>query len=298
MTLTKCHYVACRISALATLAIAGLLAGGCASELTLPTYLLPLPAETIDELKERNLRIEQPLFIRIFKEESELEVWKLGDDGRYLHFRTYPICTWSGALGPKLVEGDKQSPEGFYVVPRERMNPHSKYHLAFNLGFPNEYDRSHGRTGTALMVHGKCTSAGCYAITDPYIEEVYALAREAFIGGQDTIPVHVFPFRMTQANLARHAASSNMPFWSMLKPGYEAFERTRVVPTIAVCGRRYVVNPIWRSTATRPLDATKACPPHDLAPVEAGPAEPTATQATTGRVLAGRRLRTQVAGQQ
>lgn len=278
------------LTALATLI------GGCAAQVSLPTHLLPLPAETLAELKDRKLRIEQRLFIRILKEESELEVWKLGEDGRYQHFRTYPICTWSGGLGPKFAEGDKQSPEGFYFVPREQMNPHSKYHLAFNLGFPNEYDRSHGRTGSALMVHGKCTSAGCYAITDPYIEEVYALAREAFIGGQDTIPVHIFPFRMTEPNLARHSTSSHMPFWSMLKPAYDAFERTRLVPTIAICERRYVVNPVWRTPLARTLDATKACPPHEIFAATAT-GEPLAAQAATGRVLSGRRLRTLVAAQ-
>jgi murein L,D-transpeptidase YafK len=247
---------------------------------------------TVAEMQERKLRVERPLFIRVFKEESELEVWKLADDGRYQHFRTYPICTWSGALGPKLFEGDKQSPEGFYLVSRDRMNPHSKFHLAFNLGFPNAYDSSHGRTGTALMVHGKCSSAGCYAITDAYVEEVYALAREAFIGGQESIPVHIFPFRMTADNIARHKASPHMLFWTMLLAGYDAFERTQTVPTIAVCDRRYVVNPIWRAPLTKPLDSTQRCPAYETS--EAPSAAPLALH---GRVLPGRRLRSQVGAQ-
>lgn len=274
---------------------AGLLLAGCASQLALPRHLLPLPRDTLDDLSNRRLRLERPIFIRIFKEESELEVWKLQDDGRYQHFRTYPICTWSGELGPKILEGDKQSPEGFYAVTRQHMNPNSQFHLSFDLGFPNAFDRSRGRTGKALMVHGKCSSAGCYAITDTYVEEVYALAREAFIGGQDSIPVHVFPFRMTNANLLRHASSEHVPFWSMLKLGYDAFEQAHVVPTIVVCGRQYIVNPIWHAPLTRPPDPIRPCPAHDqdsaaqIADTFAQKPQP------VGRVLPGRRMRTRLA---
>ena len=129
-----------------------------------------------------------PIFVRIFKEESELEVWKQRDDGRFYHFKTYPICNWSGDLGPKVQQGDKQAPEGFYTVAKYQMNPNSQFHIAFNLGYPNAYDQAHSRTGDFLMVHGKCSSAGCYAMTDALIEEIYALARESFSGGQETLP--------------------------------------------------------------------------------------------------------------
>ena len=272
------------------MAAAAVLAG-CASQLSLPAHLLQLPKDALDDLASRRLRLDQPIFIRIFKEDSELEVWKRHDDGRYQHFRTYPICTWSGDLGPKIVEGDKQSPEGFYGVTPQQMNPHSNFHLSFNLGFPNEFDRSHGRTGTALMVHGKCSSAGCYAITDPYVEEVYALAREAFIGGQDSIPVHIFPFRMTPYNLARNASSEHQPFWRMLKDGYDAFESTRQVPTVVVCGRRYVTNPVWRSPLTGRLDANRACPHYERDQVVLVAGNAVTQPSPPGRVLPGRRLR-------
>jgi murein L,D-transpeptidase YafK len=264
----------------------------CASQITLPSHLLPLRSDAIEELVSRRLRLEQPIFIRIFKEDSELEVWKQQDDGRYQHFRTYPICTWSGDLGPKIVEGDRQSPEGFYGVTAKHMNPHSKFHLSFNLGFPNEFDRSHGRTGTALMVHGKCTSAGCYAITDLYVEEVYALAREAFIGGQDNIPVHIFPFRMTPHNLTRHASSEHQPFWHMLKEGYDAFEATKQLPTVVVCGRRYVVNPIWRSPLAATLDASRPCPPHERDRGTLVAVDWATKSSPLGRILPGRKQRT------
>ena len=180
--------------------------------------------------------------MRIFKRESELEIWKQRGDGRFHHFKTYPICMWSGDLGPKRKQGDKQAPEGFYSVNRHMMNPDSKFHLAFNLGYPNAYDRAHGRTGDFLMVHGDCSSAGCYAMTDVQMEEIYALAREAFIGGQAAFEVHAFPFRMTDENMALHREDPNFAFWEMLKPAYDLFELNRVPPTIAVCERRYVVN--------------------------------------------------------
>ncbi len=208
-------------------------------------------------LGKKGMNPYSPIFVRIFKEESELEVWKQRKDGRFYHFKTYPICTWSGKLGPKHKQGDKQAPEGFYTVNRHQMNPKSSFHLAFNLGYPNSYDRAHGRTGNFLMVHGKCTSAGCYAMTDPLMEEIYALAREAFIGGQQKFHVHAFPFRMTEANMARHQKSKNYRFWKTLKQGYDYFELTRMPPKVAVCNRRYHVNVDWRGSRPHP---NGACP--------------------------------------
>ena len=211
-------------------------------------------------LGKRGMDQQAPIFIRIFKEESELELWKLRDDGRYYHFKTYPICNWSGDLGPKLQEGDKQAPEGFYSITREQMNPDSKYHLAMNLGYPNAYDRSRRRTGQFLMIHGKCKSAGCYAMTDALIEEIYAIARESFLGGHDSFQVHAFPFRMTRENMARHAGHEAFPFWKTLKEGYDYFELTHQLPTVAVCNRGYVVNVAMRSGDPSQLDPQAACP--------------------------------------
>lgn len=214
---------------------------GCA-KVELAPHLLPLSNDTMMMLGKKGMASSSPIFIRIFKEDSELEVWKQREDGRFYHFKTYPICNWSGELGPKLLYGDRQAPEGFYSISRTQLNPNSQFHLAFNLGYPNAYDKSHKRTGDALMVHGKCKSAGCYAMTDALIEEIYALAREAFIGGQETFAVHAFPFRMTDANMARYKSSPHYRFWSMLKEGYDHFEQTRLVPNVAVCERRYIVN--------------------------------------------------------
>jgi murein L,D-transpeptidase YafK len=251
------HKRACR--ALAAMALACTLAS-CAGQVDIAPHLRPLPKDTMMLLGKKGMDAHAPVFIRIFKEESELEVWKQRDDGRYYHFKTYPICNWSGELGPKLKHGDRQAPEGFYTVTREQMNPDSKYHLAMNLGYPNPYDRAHRRTGDFLMIHGKCKSAGCYAMTDALIEEIYAMARESFIGGQDSFQVHAFPFRMSEENMARNARHEAYPFWKTMKEGYDYFELTRQLPTVAVCNRRYVVNVAMRGGDPARLDPEGACP--------------------------------------
>jgi len=204
-------------------------------------YWPPHRAVTVDEeLAARGLARGVPVYLRIFKEEHELELWVSGENG-YSLLRTYPICAWSGTLGPKLQEGDGQSPEGFYRVRRRDLNPNSQFHLSFNLGFPNAYDRAHGRTGSYLMVHGNCVSIGCYAMTDEVIETIYGVVEAALKSGQGHVPVHVFPFRMTQANLDRHAGSQWFAFWLNLKQGYDAFEAERLPPKVRVQGKTYRV---------------------------------------------------------
>jgi murein L,D-transpeptidase YafK len=196
----------------------------------------PLPLS--QKLEEKGLKRGQPVFVRIMKESSELELWmNRGDQWVMLH--TYPVCRWSGALGPKLKEGDGQSPEGFYAVTRRALNPNSSYHLSFNLGFPNAYDTALGRTGSFLMVHGDCLSIGCYAMTDTGIEDIYGLVESALKAGQQAVPVHVFSFRMTEANMARHKGHRWADYWGNLKEGWDLFEQKREPPVAAVCGRRY-----------------------------------------------------------
>jgi murein L,D-transpeptidase YafK len=261
-----------RAAAISAAVASALLIAACANAPTIPPAEQPLTKQTLDLLGKKGMDPGAPLFVRIFKEDSELEVWKARDDGRYYHFKTYPICNWSGDLGPKQKQGDKQAPEGFYNVSAGQMNPHSQFHLAFNLGYPNAFDRSHGRTGDFLMVHGKCKSAGCYAMTDALIEEIYALARESFKAGQTSIPVHAYPFRMTTANLVRHKKHPAMPFWQSLKPGYDHFETHRVPPSVAVCERRYVVNVKYNGS----VDPAGACPAFErplLEPFVPKPAE-------------------------
>ncbi|MDX2265134.1 MAG: murein L,D-transpeptidase family protein [Hyphomicrobiales bacterium] len=218
-----------------------------------------LPAEAQALLAKKGMTEQAAIFVRIFKEENELEIWKQMADGRYAHFKTYPICKWSGELGPKIKQGDKQAPEGFYTVRPGQMNPNSQLHLAFNLGYPNDFDRAHGRDGSALMVHGKCKSAGCFAMTDALIEEIYILAREAFKGGQTAFHVNAFPFRMTEENMKRYASSEWIDFWRQLKVGYDSFEFFRVPPKVAVCSKQYLVNVSFMGHEARP-DPKAPCP--------------------------------------
>jgi murein L,D-transpeptidase YafK len=246
--------------AVPALAVAAAVAS-CANnvEIVAP-HLRPLPKDAMMLLGKKGMDAQAPIFIRVFKEESELEVWKQRDDGRYYHFKTYPICNWSGDLGPKVKQGDRQAPEGFYTVTREHMYPDSKVHLAMHLGYPIAFDRSQRRTGEFLMIHGKCKSAGCYAMTDALIEEIYGMARESFIGGHDTFQVHAFPFRMSDENMVRYARHEAYPFWKTLKEGYDYFELSRQLPTVAVCNRRYVVNVAVRGGDPGRLDPEAACP--------------------------------------
>jgi len=203
--------------------------------------LQPLPEPAKAELAVRGLKLGAPLYVRVFKAESEMEVWLGRSDGEYTLFRTYPICNWSGDLGPKTREGDKQAPEGFYMVAARQMNPKSRNYLAFNIGYPNAYDRAHGYTGSALMVHGGCRSAGCFAITDAAIKELFVLAREAFTAGQREFPVHAFPFRMTEENMAIREGNRWHPFWENMKQGYDVFEISHRPPVVGVRDQRYVV---------------------------------------------------------
>ena len=192
------------------------------------------------ELQKLGLTNGSPVFIRIFKEPAKLELW-MEKGPKYRLFRTYEICKFSGGLGPKLKEGDGQAPEGCYSVAARQMNPNSSYHLSFNLGFPNAYDRHHRRTGSALMVHGKCASIGCYAMGDEAIEEIWTLCARALEKGQGSFPVHCFPFPLTASNLKRQEANAWIEFWKELEPVYSMFEKTRVPPRVIVRQGKYEV---------------------------------------------------------
>jgi murein L,D-transpeptidase YafK len=253
-----------RLGIMAVAALSCALVAACSggSGDIVPAGMRPIPKEAQQLLAKKGMSAWSPMLVRIYKEESELEVWKQRDDGRFHHFKTYPICNWSGELGPKLKQGDKQAPEGFYTVSAGQMNPNSQFYLAFNLGFPNTFDKSHGRTGANLMVHGDCRSSGCYAMTDALVEEIYAIARESLVGGnQQFFQVHAFPFRMTDENMKRHAKHKWMPFWRSLKDGYDDFEASRKPLNIAVCEKRYLVNVDFSGHAA-PSNPASACPPY------------------------------------
>ncbi len=194
-----------------------------------------------ERLAERGLVKGRAIYIRVFKQESELELWMQNSGGTFTLLATYPVCHWTGTIGPKLKEGDKQSPEGFYSVGAPQTRLVGRWRRAFNLGFPNLHDQLLNRTGSYILIHGGCSSVGCFAMTDPVQEEIYTLAGSALSSGQERFQVHVFPFRMTTANIAQRAEHEWAHTWADLKPAYDSFERTRVPPRVVLCGVRYKV---------------------------------------------------------
>jgi len=221
-----------------------------------------LSPELLSLFQQKKLPKHSPILVRVFKEEAELEVWKQDSTGHFQILKTYPICRWSGDLGPKLHEGDRQAPEGFYTITPKLMNPNSNYYLAINIGFPNSFDKANDRDGTFLMIHGDCWSSGCYAMTDEQMGEIYSLARDSLVGDQPSFQIQAFPFRLTPANLARHRTNPNMAFWKMLKIGNDHFETTHLEPSVEVCDRRYVFDAYRSPNSSEPVvfDPIGKCP--------------------------------------
>lgn len=218
----------------------------------------PIPKALVAEMGRKSMSPSAPILVRIFKQESELEIWKRDKSGRFALLKTYPMCRWSGKLGPKKRSGDRQAPEGFYHVNAGMLNPNSQYYLSFNLGYPNKLEAALGYSGEALMVHGACSSSGCYALTDQGVAEIYAVVRDALKGGQTTFQVQAYPFRMTPKNMAANRGDPNFAFWSDLKRGYDIFEVTRRQPKVSYCGGRYVFDAAF--PGGDPADPLAACP--------------------------------------
>ena len=253
---------------LSTVFAAGLVLSSCNSDSFSPGAKAnkPIPEKLLSEIEAKNMDKGAPMLVRLFKQEAELEVWKQDRTGRYALLKTYPICRWSGDIGPKTKEGDRQAPEGFYAITPAQMNPNSGYYLSFNIGYPNAYDKAWGRTGSQLMVHGDCSSRGCYAMTDEQISEIYALGRESFFGGQNAFQVQAYPFRMTPQNMARNRDNPNMPFWRMIKEGNDYFEVTKLEPKVDFCEKKYVFGAEKPANSSRPLsfNASAKCPAYEL----------------------------------
>jgi murein L,D-transpeptidase YafK len=247
------------------LAAGALLAGCNSDDISLANNAKanqPVPAKLVADMTAKDMDLQSPILVRLFKQEAELEVWKQDRSGRFALLKTYPICRWSGDLGPKIREGDRQAPEGFYSITPGQMNPKSAYYLSFNTGFPNAFDKALGRTGSELMVHGDCSSRGCYAMTDEQIAEIYSMGRESFFGGQRAFQFQAYPFRMTPLNMAKHRNNPNMPFWKMIKQGYDHFEVTRLEPKVDFCEKKYVFDAVKAPNATRDpvFEASAKCP--------------------------------------
>lgn len=251
------------VSLIAAAMGAAVLLSGCegtGSESAYKAYA-PIPKATLDLMASKGTVKDAPMLIRAYKKEAELEVWKRDAGGKYVFVKSFPMCRWSGQLGPKRTEGDRQVPEGFYTITPGQMNPNSHYYLSFNIGYPNAYDRANGAAGGSIMVHGVCSSAGCFSMTDKQIEEIYALARESFAGGQRAIQMQSYPFHMTAENLAKLRLDPNMPFWRELKKGSDYFEVTKTETPVGVCAKRYVFGATPK--AGNRFDAFDSCPPLD-----------------------------------
>jgi len=249
----------------AALAAGALLTGCNSDEISLATNAKanqPVPPKLLAAMVEKDMDLQSPMLVRLFKQEAELEVWKQDRSGRFALLKTYPICRWSGDLGPKVREGDRQAPEGFYAITPAQMNPQSAYYLSFNTGYPNAYDKALGHSGSQLMVHGDCSSRGCYAMTDEQIAEIYSLGRESFFGGQKAFQLQAYPFRMTPVNMAKHRNNANMAFWKMIKQGYDHFEVTRQEPKVDFCEKKYVFDAVKAPDAKRDpvFEASAKCP--------------------------------------
>jgi murein L,D-transpeptidase YafK len=216
----------------------------------------PISSATLAEMEKLDTTPSSPTVIRTYKKEAELEIWKMKSNGEYALLKTYPMCRWSGQLGPKKREGDMQVPEGFYSIAPGQMNPNSHYYLAFNVGYPNSYDRAYGRTGGNVMVHGVCSSAGCFSMTDEQVADIYAIARDSFRGGQRQIQLQSYPFHMTAENMAEFRLDPNIDFWKNLKTGSDHFEVAKTEPSVMVCGKRYVFD----ATANGDVSASEPCP--------------------------------------
>ena len=248
-----------RLAAFALLGAAGTMLAGCDD-----SYLdngpnrseQPISSATLAEMTKIDTTPSSPVVIRTYKKEAELEIWKMKSNGEYGLLKTYPMCRWSGQLGPKKREGDMQVPEGFYSIAPGQMNPNSHYYLAFNVGYPNAYDRAYGRTGGNVMVHGVCSSAGCFSMTDEQVADIYAIARDSFAGGQREIQLQSYPFHMTAENMAKFRLDPNIDFWKNLKDGSDHFEVTKNEPSVLVCGKHYVFD----ATTKDEVKGSEPCP--------------------------------------
>jgi murein L,D-transpeptidase YafK len=227
------------------------------------------------ELAQAGVTMGSPVYLRIFKSNGKdgafrtigsvqgeweerwipnlkrawVELWMQGKDGSYQLLKSYPVCTYTGNLGPKRVADDKQAPEGFYTIQSAGMNPNSAYYRSMDIGYPNAYDRLQHATGSQIKIHGMCISGGCFTMGEPqreehqHMEELYTLVKAAHAEGQTQVPVHIFPFPMTEENLDLHANSNWIQFWTLLKPAYDLFERDHIPPQVHLLDGEYVITP-------------------------------------------------------
>ncbi len=194
--------------------------------------------ELANEFKERGLKLGSPIFLRVYKQTSEMELW-VQRGPRYVHFKTYGICRWSGGLGPKFYEGDRQSPEGLYRITTSDLIVNPRWDRAMNINYPNNFDNLNGRGGSGILIHGGCGSIGCFAIQNENVEDVYGAVRAALRGGQVYVPVLALPFRFSALAPEKDDTLRMNEFWADLRRADLLFERDRLPPVAWICDGRY-----------------------------------------------------------
>lgn len=194
------------------------------------------------ELESMGLKLGDPVFLRVIKEEQVIEVWMQAERGLdYVHYKTYLLCRPAGPAGPRVSGRDLQLPEGFYGVTLHSLRPWHRHYLAFEMGYPNAADRQQHRPGRAVLVQGDCVGAGSLALNNPNMEELYTLVAAALAAGQGSVFVHLFPFRLTDSRMNQELANQSpwIDFWGNLKEGYDYFEIVRQPPSPSVKAGRY-----------------------------------------------------------
>jgi murein L,D-transpeptidase YafK len=187
------------------------------------------------------------IFLRIFKWQNEMELWgRNNENTEYRLIKKFQVCAISGCSGPKRTKGDRQVPEGFYFI--DEFNPKSDYLLSMKLNYPNYSDRvmGNGELGGDIYIHGGCVTIGCLPMTNEIVKEIYIICLNAVLDGQEYIPVHVYPTRLSSYGmefLKREYPKDavRQQFWSDLKVGYDYFEKYhKLLPVMYNANGRYV----------------------------------------------------------
>jgi len=188
-----------------------------------------------DLYKSKQLNIKNAhLFIRVFKQEDELELWaKSKTAQQFTKIKIFKICAKSGTIGPKARAGDGQVPEGLYQI--NRFNPASNYHLSLGIDYPNKTDKLRAGffpTGGDIFIHGECVTIGCMPLTNEFIEELYVACVEAKEVLQKTIKVEIYPCRLTTENsqkiFKKYAKNTDwIKVWKVLQKSFDHFENKK-----------------------------------------------------------------------
>ncbi len=194
--------------------------------------------ELAQEFAGKGLKLGSPVFIRVYKQTSEMELW-VQQGPRYVLFKTHGICRWSGVLGPKFYEGDRQSPEGLYRITTSDLIVNRRWDRAMNINYPNSFDNLNSRGGSGILIHGGCGSIGCFAIQNENVEDVFGAVRAALKGGQAYVPVLTLPFRFTALAPEKEDTLHMSEFWADLRRADLLFERDKVPPAAWICDGRY-----------------------------------------------------------